>query len=39
MRVVTDGDDGLRKLVQRGSPKPMESQRDSYWMRLELLWK
>jgi hypothetical protein len=25
MRVVTDGDDGLRNFVQRSSPRPMES--------------
>jgi hypothetical protein len=28
MRVVTDGDDGLRNFVQRSSPRPMESQLD-----------
>jgi hypothetical protein len=28
MRVVTDGDDGLRNCVQRSSPRPMESQLD-----------
>jgi hypothetical protein len=41
MRVVTDGDDGLRNFVQRSSPRPMESQLD--WshigMKLELLRK
>ena len=41
MRVVTDGDDGLRKFVQRSSPRPMESQLDWFHigMRLELLRK
>ena len=41
MRVVTDGDDGLRNFVQRSSPRPMESQLDWFHigMRLELLRK
>jgi hypothetical protein len=41
MRVVTDGDDGLRNFVQRSSPRPMESQLDRLHigMRLELLRK
>jgi hypothetical protein len=41
MRVVTDGDDGLRNFVQRSSPRPMESQVDWFHigMRLELLRK
>jgi hypothetical protein len=39
MRVITDGDDGLRNFVQRSSPRPMESQLDWFHvgMRLELL--
>jgi hypothetical protein len=41
MRVVTDGDDGLRNFVQRSSPRPMESQLDWFHigMKLELLRK
>jgi len=41
MRVVTDGDDGLRNFVQRGLPRPMESQLDWFHigMKLELLRK
>jgi hypothetical protein len=41
MRVVTDGDDGLRNFVQRASPRPMESQLDWFHigMKLELLRK
>jgi hypothetical protein len=41
MRVVTDGDDGLRNFVHRTSPRPMESQLDWFHigMRLELLRK
>jgi hypothetical protein len=41
MRVVTDGDDGLRNFVQRSSPAPMETQLDWFHvgMRLELLRK
>jgi hypothetical protein len=41
MRVVTDGDDGLRNFVQRSSPRAMESQLDWFHigMRLELLRK
>ena len=41
MRVVTDGDDGLRNFVQRSSPRPMESQLDWFdiGMKLELLRK
>jgi hypothetical protein len=41
MRVVTDGDDGLRNFVQRSSPRPMESQLDWFHigMRLELMRK
>jgi hypothetical protein len=41
MRVVTDGDDGLRNCVQRSSPRPMESQLDWFHigMKLELLRK
>jgi hypothetical protein len=41
MRVVTDGDDGLRNFVQRSSPRPMESQLDWFHigMRLQLLRK
>jgi hypothetical protein len=41
MRVVTDGDDGLRNFVQRSSPRPMESQLDWFHigMRLGLLRK
>jgi hypothetical protein len=41
MRVVTDGDDGLRNFVQRSSPRAMESQLDWFHigMKLELLRK
>jgi hypothetical protein len=41
MRVLTEGDDGLRNFVQRSSPKPMESQLDWFHigMRLEVLRK
>jgi hypothetical protein len=41
MRVVTDGDDGLRNFVQRSSPRPMESQLDWFHigMKLERLRK
>jgi hypothetical protein len=41
MRVVTDGDDGLRNFVHRSSPRPIESQLDWFHigMRLELLRK
>jgi hypothetical protein len=41
MRVVTDGDDGLRNFVQRSCPRPMESQLDWFHigMKLELLRK
>jgi hypothetical protein len=41
MRVVTDGDDGLRNFVQRSSPGPMDSQLDWFHigMKLELLRK
>ena len=41
MRVVTDGDDGLRNFVQRSSPRPMDSQLDWFHigMKLELLRK
>ena len=41
MRVVTDGDDGLRNFVQRSSPRPMESQLNWFHigMKLELLRK
>jgi hypothetical protein len=41
MRVVTDGDDGLRNFVQRSTPRPMDSQLDWFHlgMRLELLRK
>jgi hypothetical protein len=41
MRVVPDGDDGLRNFVQRSSPRPMESQLDWFHigMKLELLRK
>ena len=41
MRVVTDGDDGLRNFVQRSSPRPINSQLDWFHigMKLELLRK
>ena len=41
MRVVTDGDDGLRNLVQRSMSKPIEAQLDWFHigMRLEHLRK
>jgi hypothetical protein len=41
MRVVTDGDDGLRNFVQRSSPRPMDSQLDWFHigMKVELLRK
>jgi hypothetical protein len=41
MLVVTDGDDGLRNLVQRSMSKPIEAQRDWFHigMRLEHLRK
>ena len=41
MRVVTDGDDGLRNFVQRSSPRPMELQLDCFHigMKLEFLSK
>jgi hypothetical protein len=41
MRVITDGDDGLRNFVQRSSPRPVDSQLDWFHigMKLELLRK
>jgi hypothetical protein len=41
MRVLTDGDDGLRNFVQRSSSMPMDSQLDWFHigMKLELLRK